>query len=50
MMGKVMLTKTQSLSQGNTTVSLPILQLAAGTYYLVVDNKEKRQTKSFIKQ
>lgn len=50
MAGKIMQTRTQALSTGTNAVSLPVLSLPAGMYWLTVANNESRQVLSFVKQ
>ncbi len=39
-----------SLHSGNTSLSLPVHALAAGSYFLIVNVKDRRLVRSFIKQ
>lgn len=38
------------LLEGNNSVSIPVQHLAQGIYHLIIDRKESRQTKIFVKQ
>ncbi|MEQ1678237.1 MAG: LamG-like jellyroll fold domain-containing protein, partial [Chitinophagaceae bacterium] len=49
-MGRNIYTRSVQLNEGNNAVSIPVLQLTRGMYYLVLDNKEGRQSRSFVKQ
>jgi hypothetical protein len=48
--GRQVYLKQQQINEGNNAFSIPVQQLSKGTYYLVVDNGEGRQSKAFIKQ
>lgn len=48
--GKILLRKAIQISEGHNSISLPVAQLPKGLYFITVDNKEEKQTKSFIKQ
>jgi len=48
--GKIILTKPVQLSAGNTATSIPVCHLPNGIYQFTLENKEGRQTKTFIKQ
>ncbi len=48
--GKTHYTTTMKLQEGNNAASIPVQHLPAGIYYLIVDNGQGRQSKSFIKQ
>jgi hypothetical protein len=48
--GKSVYFKPLQLNEGNNAISIPVQHLSKGTYYLVIDNQESRQSKVFIKQ
>jgi hypothetical protein len=48
--GRRVYSKHQQLNEGNNAISLSVQQLSRGTYYLIMENQEGRQSKSFIKQ
>lgn len=48
--GRNVYSRSVQLSEGNNVMSIPVLQFPKGTYYLVLDNMEGRQSKAFIKQ
>ncbi len=49
-MGRTIYRRSLQLNEGNNAVSIPVLQLTRGLYFLVLDNKEGRQSASFVKQ
>ena len=48
--GRQVYLKQQQINEGNNAISIPVQHFAKGTYYLVIDNQEGRQSKTFIKQ
>jgi hypothetical protein len=48
--GKSVYTRSTQLSEGNNASSIPVQHLSKGTYFLIVTNKEERQSIKFIKQ
>jgi len=48
--GKIVFTKPVQLSTGNNATSIPVRQLPNGVYQFTLENKEGKQTKTFIKQ
>jgi hypothetical protein len=48
--GQLLTSNPISLQVGMTSVELPVSDLAAGTYFLVVETKERREVKPFIKK
>jgi len=48
--GQLLTSNPISLQVGMTSVELPVSNLAAGTYFLVVETKERREVKPFIKK
>jgi Concanavalin A-like lectin/glucanases superfamily/Secretion system C-terminal sorting domain len=48
--GKSVYFKPLQVSEGINAISIPVQHFSKGTYYLVIDNKEGRQSKAFIKQ
>jgi len=48
--GKTVYSNPVQLSQGNNAVSIPVISLANGLYYFILENKEGRQIKTFLKQ
>jgi len=48
--GKIVFTKPVQLSTGNNATSIPVRQLPNGVYQFTFENKEGKQTKTFIKQ
>lgn len=48
--GKIIYSKQMQLSEGNNATSIPVLHLANGMYQLTLENKEGKQTKTFLKQ
>jgi hypothetical protein len=48
--GKILYQKTIQLEKGNNGVSIPVLQLPKGLYYLVFSKSTGSQSKQFIKQ
>lgn len=48
--GRSVYSRSLQVSQGNNAVSIPVQHFAKGTYYLIIDNKEGRRSKAFIKQ
>jgi hypothetical protein len=49
-MGKLIFTKPVQLSTGNNATGIPVRQLPNGVYQFTLENKDGRQTKTFIKQ
>lgn len=48
--GKLLHQQSIQLQEGNNTISLPVVQLAKGMYYLSVENSNGKQSTSFLKQ
>ena len=48
--GRIIFERNMEVAEGNNAASIPVQQLPKGNYYLVVDNREGRQAKPFIKQ
>lgn len=48
--GKSVYFKTLQVSEGNNAISIPVQHLPKGTYYLITNNKDGRQSIKFIKQ
>jgi hypothetical protein len=48
--GKSVFSKPQPVTEGSNAISIPVNQLSKGIYYLIITNREGRQSKSFIKQ
>ena len=48
--GKQVLIQSLQTNEGRNALSIPVSHLITGTYYLVIDNEEGRQSKTFIKQ
>jgi hypothetical protein len=48
--GQLLTSNPISLQVGMTSVVLPVSDLSAGTYFLVVETKERREVKPFIKK
>jgi Secretion system C-terminal sorting domain len=48
--GQLLTSNPISLQVGKTSVVLPVSDLSAGTYFLVVETKERREVKPFIKK
>ncbi len=49
-LGKNLYSRSIQLTEGNNVLSIPVQQLPKGHYYLVLNNKEGRQSKAFVKQ
>jgi hypothetical protein len=49
-MGKSVYTKSMQLGEGNNASSIQVQHLPKGTYYLILTNKEERQSIKFIRQ
>jgi hypothetical protein len=47
--GRTFYIKQQSLNEGNNAISIPVMQLSKGTYYLIIETQDGRQSKPFIK-
>lgn len=48
--GRIIYERNMEVAEGNNAASIPVQQLPKGNFYLVVDNREGRQAKPFIKQ
>lgn len=48
--GKTMYWKEMHITEGINAASIPVLQLPKGVYYLIVENGQGRQSKTFIRQ
>jgi hypothetical protein len=48
--GRMIDSRFVSLSEGNNALSIPVSHLPNGTYFLSIENKDGRQTKTFLKR
>ncbi len=48
--GRMIDSRSVSVSEGNNALSIPVSHLPGGTYLLSIENKEGRQTKTFLKR
>ena len=48
--GKTVYSTMQQLTEGNNAASIPVQHLSKGSYLLIINSREEKQTKFFIKQ